>query len=87
MKQLRFLLLILMMTVAALMGGACGSASPFGDAELPVTEISNRSTKIVQVLEAADLNHDGKIKGDGEWFALSSGAAQLFVVWATEALE
>ena len=64
---------------------SCGSVTPWGDAEIPVSEIASRATTIVEVLQAADLDKDGVIKGDAEWFALGSGAAQLFVAWAVEA--
>lgn len=64
---------------------SCGSVATWGDAEIPVAEIANRSSAIVSVLQAADLDKDGIIKGDAEWFALGSGAAQLFLTWAADA--
>ncbi len=67
-----------------LLGVSCPSVSPWGNAKIPVTEIANRSSAIVTVLQAADLNKDGVIQGDAEWFALGSGAVQLFVAWAAE---
>ena len=63
---------------------SCGSVTPWGNAEIPVSEIAKRSSTIMAVLAAADLDKDGVIKGDAEWFALGSGAAQLFVQWAVE---
>ena len=72
------------LVLAGLFLASCGSVAPWGDAELPVTEIAKRSSTIMAVLAAADLDKDGVIKGDAEWFALGSGAAQLFVQWAVE---
>lgn len=66
--------------------GSCASVSDiWGNAEIPVSEIESRATTIIAVLKKADLNQDGVIKGDAEWFSLGSGAAQLFVQWAAEA--
>lgn len=74
----------LLLTSCVFLAVSCGSVTPWGNAKIPVTEIANRSSAIVTVLQAADLNKDGVIQGDAEWFALGSGAAQLFVAWAAE---
>jgi hypothetical protein len=65
--------------------GSYGSVTSWGDAEIPVTEIAKRSTAIVKVLEAADLNQDGVIKGADEWIAMGTGAYQLIKRWAASA--
>lgn len=64
--------------------GSCGSLVSWGDAEIPVAEIASRSSTIVAVLQSADLNQDGVIKGAAEWIAMGTGAYQLIVRWAAE---
>lgn len=61
---------------------SCDTMTSWGDAEIPVTEISKRSTEIVKVLEAADLNQNGVINGAEEWIAMGTGAYQLIRRWA-----
>lgn len=78
-KLLSALLLFSLLAVSS-----CSGFTDFGNAKLPVTEISKRAEIIIEALKLADMNKDGEIQGNLEWAALGTQAVSLFMLWSKE---